>query len=209
MAGASPYAGGFGRPGCREPGRAASRPSGFHPSRIAAFAAKMNGPVQPVQPLLSFVQGCRPLRSRLSPSGERAKGRESVRNVAVAAVNPPGHSVSVPFAPCRFSRRGPDLRAGVKPDLAHVGGSGSPKPPLDHALFSVTPDGAIISGCGTSYLTRAGEKMPDDGVPFTAILTISDPEGAQPVFNDLRQILMALGVQIADIHTAARITPRV
>lgn len=51
--------------------------------------------------------------------------------------------------------------------------------------------------------------MPDDGVPFTAILTISDPEGAQPVFNDLRQILMALGVQIADIHTAARITPRV
>ena len=50
--------------------------------------------------------------------------------------------------------------------------------------------------------------MPDDGVPFTAILTISDPEGAQPVFNDLRQTLMALGVQIADIHTAARITPR-
>ena len=27
-----------------------------------------------------------------------------------------------------------------------------------------------------NYLTRAGEKMPDDGVPFTAILTISDPE---------------------------------
>jgi hypothetical protein len=331
---------------------------------------------------------------------------ESIRNVAVAAVNPPGHPVSVPFAPCRFSRRGPGLRAGVKPDLAHVGGSGSPQPPLDHALFSVTPEGAVISGCGTSYatplvaktaaaldhaiegnvsretligllihnarvpeplqakalapvarhlvgfgvppstehiletddheitlvfasrikrdqqvtfrfswpaslvgpggkcrgaarltlvssppldprygsefvrinleaalqqeqpdgrwegrldplylpgrseipvieaeliehglkwspvkvfaktmprgvgassnwrlsvkyLTRAGEEMPDDGVPFTAILTISDPEGAQPVFNDLRQTLMALGVQIADIRTAARITPRV
>ncbi len=78
---------------------------------------------------------------------------ESVRNLAVAAVNPPGHPISVPFAPCRFSRRGPGLRAGVKPDLAHVGGSGSPQPPLDHALFSVTPDGAIISGCGTSYAT--------------------------------------------------------
>ena len=331
---------------------------------------------------------------------------ESVRNVAVAAVNPPGHSLSIPFAPCRYSRRGPGLRAGVKPDLAHVGGSGSPQPPLEHALFSVTPDGAVTSGCGTSYatplvaktaaaldhaiegdvsretligllihhakmpdplqaqalapvarhlvgfgvppsadqmletddhqitlvfasrirrdqqitfrfswpaslvgsggkcrgaarltlvstppldprfgsefvrinleaalqqqqldgswrgrldplylpdrgeypvieaaqiehglkwspvkvfekamprgvgvssnwrlavkyLTRAGEEMPDDGVPFTAILTISDPDGLQPVFNDLRQTLLALGVQIADIRTAARITPRV
>jgi hypothetical protein len=51
--------------------------------------------------------------------------------------------------------------------------------------------------------------MPDDVVPFTAILTISDPERAQPVFNDLRQSLLALGVQIADIRTAARITPQV
>lgn len=331
---------------------------------------------------------------------------ESARNVAVAAVNPPDHPNSVPFAPGRYSRRGPGLRAGVKPDLAHVGGSGSPKPPLEHALFSLTPDGAITSGCGTSYatplvaktaaaldhaiegsvsretlvgllihharipapleapalapvarqlvgfgvppsagriletddheitlvfasrvrrdqqvafrfswpaslvgsggrcrgaarltlvstppldprfgsefvrinleaglqqqqsdgswkgrleplylpgrgdspaveaelirhalkwspvkvfarqmprgvgpssnwrlavnyLTRAGEEMPDDGVPFTAILTISDPERKQPVFNELRQSLLALGVQIADIRTAARITPRV
>jgi hypothetical protein len=59
------------------------------------------------------------------------------------------------------------------------------------------------------YLTRAGEEMPAEGVPFTAILTISDPEGMRPVFNDLRQTLTALGVQIADIRTAARITPRV
>ena len=44
------------------------------------------------------------------------------------------------------------------------------------------------------YLIRAGEEMPEDVVPFTAILTISDPEGVQPVFNDLRQTLTALGV---------------
>lgn len=331
---------------------------------------------------------------------------ESVRNVTVAAVNPPGHPVSIPFAPCRFSRRGPGLRTGVKPDLAQVGGSGSPRQPLEHGLFSITPDGAVISECGTSYatplvaktaaaldhaiegnvsretligllvhnaqmpnplqaralapvarhlvgfgipppaadiletddheitlvfasrirrnqqvifrfpwpaslvtpegkcrgavrltlvssppldprygselvrinieaalqqeqvdgrwkgrldplyrlgrneiptieaelveyglkwspvkvftkrmlrgvgvssnwrlairyLTRAREEMPDDGVPFTAILTISDLEKMQPVFNDLHQTLQALGVQIADIRTAARITPRV
>lgn len=59
------------------------------------------------------------------------------------------------------------------------------------------------------YLTRSGEEMPDDGVPFTAILTISDPKGEQPVFNEMRQTLTAQGIQIADIRTAARITPRV
>jgi hypothetical protein len=331
---------------------------------------------------------------------------ESVRNVAVAAVNPPGHSGCIPFAPTRFSRRGPGVRAGVKPDLAHVGGSGSPQAPVGHGLFSITADGSVLDGCGTSYatplaaktaaaldhaiegdvsretligllvhnakippplqpkilaavarqlvgfgvppsadqilqtddheitlvfasrirrdqqitfrfvwpsslvdparrccgsakltvvstppldprfgsefvrvnveaalqqeqsdgrwkgrldaiylpsrtetpvfeaeliehglkwspvkvyaktmprgvgessnwrlsvnyLTRAGEAMPEEGVPFTAILTISDPAGTKPVFNDLRQTLTALGVQIADIRTAARITPRV
>lgn len=331
---------------------------------------------------------------------------ESARNVAVAALNPPGHDGCLPFAPTRFSRRGPGLRAGVKPDLAHVGGSGSLHPILDHGLFSILPDGTVISGCGTSYasplvaktaavldhtiegeisretligllvhhaevpvvlkpkifapiarhmvgfgmppsadriletgdhaitlvfasrirrdqqinfrfawpaslvgpggkcrgrakltlistpplnacfgsefvrvninatlqqeqaggswkgrlkplylpskhdspaveadriehdlkwspvkvlaktfpqgvgpssnwrlyveyLTRAGEVMPEEGVPFTAIVTISDPDAEQPVFNDMRQNLQALGIQIADIRTAARITPRV
>lgn len=331
---------------------------------------------------------------------------ESARNVAVAALNPPGHDGCVPFAPTRFSRRGPGLRAGVKPDLAHIGGAGSQHAVLGHGLFSVLPDGTVVDGCGTSYasplaaktaavldhaiegevsretligllvhhaqmpvplqavalapvarhmvgfgmppsadriletgdhaitlvfasrirrdqqinfrfpwpaslvgaggkcrgrakitlvstppldarfgsefvrvninatlqqeqaaggwkarleplylpskrdarpieaeriehdlkwspvkvlaktfpqgvgpssnwrlfvdyLTRAGEVMPEDGVPFTAIVTISDPDAEQPVFNDMRQNLRALGTQIADIRTAARITPRI
>jgi hypothetical protein len=331
---------------------------------------------------------------------------ESARNVAVAALNPPGHDSCLAFAPTRFSRRGPGLRAGVKPDLAHVGGSGSQHAVLGHGLFSILPDGSIIDGCGTSYasplaaktaavldqaiegevsretligllvhhaeipapleskalapiarhmvgfgmppsadriletgdhaitlvfasriqrdqqinfrfpwpaslvgaggkcrgrakltlistppldarfgaefvrvnisatlqqeqadggwkgrldplylpsnretpaieaeliehelkwspvkvlaktfpqgvgpssswrlfveyLTRSGEVMPEGGVPFTAIVTISDPGAEQPVFNEMRQNLQALGAQIADIRTAARITPRV
>jgi subtilisin family serine protease len=331
---------------------------------------------------------------------------ESVRNVAVAALNPPGHGDCLPFAPTRFSRRGPGLRAGVKPDLAHVGGAGTSDLVLGHGLFSILPDGSVVDGCGTSYaaplvaktaaaldhaiegeisresligllvhhadvpivlksktlapiarqmvgfgmppsadriletgentitlvfasriqrdqqinfgfqwpaslvgpggkcrgrakltlvstppldarfgsefvrvninatlqqqqadegwkgrldplylpskrgapaveaeliehdlkwspvkvlekefpqgvgpssnwrlyveyLTRAGEVMPEAGVPFTAIVTISDPEGEMPVFNDMRQNLQALGAQISDIRTAARITPRV
>ena len=331
---------------------------------------------------------------------------ESARNVAVAALNPSGHSGCLPFAPARFSRRGPGLRSGGKPDLAHIGGAGTQHATLGHGLFSILPDGTVIDGCGTSYasplvaktaavldhaiegevsretligllvhhaeipeplrpkmlapvarhlvgfgmppsaeriletgdhsitlvfasriqhgqqinfrfpwpaslvgpggkcrgrakltlvstppldarfgsefvrvnvnavlqqeqdegkwkgrldplylpssrespaveaeliehdlkwspvkvhaktfpqgvgpssnwrlfveyLTRAGEVMPEGGVPFTAILTISDPEAEKPVFNDMRQSLQAIGTQIADIRTAARITPRV
>lgn len=331
---------------------------------------------------------------------------ESARNVAVAAVNPYGHDSCIAHAPARYSRRGPGLRAGVKPDLAHIGGSGTKHPVLGHGLFSILPNGTIVDGCGTSYatplvaktaaaldhaiegevsretligllvhnarlpepltakvlapvarhlvgfgippsadrimesgdhaitlvfasriqqgqqinfrfswptsligqggkckgyakltlvatppldprfgaefvrvninaalqqeqegghwkgrldplylpstreahaveaeliehdlkwspvkvyeksfpqgvgpssnwrlfidyLTRAGEMMPDEGVPFTAIITISDPDGEKPVFNDMRQNLQALGTTIADIRTAARITPRV
>lgn len=331
---------------------------------------------------------------------------ESVRNVSVAAVNPPDAPPALAFTPARYSRRGPGLRAGAKPDLAHIGGSGSPQGPLGHGLFSINPVGAVTEGCGTSYatplvaktaavldtliegnvsretllgllihnsalpeslkgkafaglarylvghgiplsatqmleggdhqvtlvvasrirrdqqinfrfrwpaclvdksgaccgvarltlvatppldprfgsefvrvnvgaalqqeqpdggwkgrldpiylpgksehpvfeaelikhglkwsptkvysrsiprgigtssnwrllvsyLTRAAEEMPDEGVPFTAILTIEDPHGVRPVFNDVRQTLNALGVQIADIRTAARVTARV
>ncbi len=59
------------------------------------------------------------------------------------------------------------------------------------------------------YLARDGENLPTNGIPFTALLTISDPNGSEPVFNDMRQSLQAKGVQIVDIKTAARIIPRV
>jgi Subtilase family len=83
---------------------------------------------------------------------------ESVRNVAVAALNPPDVPTSLAYAPTRYSRRGPGLRAGVKPDLAHVGGSGSPQSPSGHGLFSIRPDGSISDGCGTSYATPIAAK---------------------------------------------------
>jgi hypothetical protein len=59
-----------------------------------------------------------PTSALASPVSARNDGlltpAESARNVAVAALNPPGHPGCVPFAPARFSRRGPGLRAGVK-----------------------------------------------------------------------------------------------
>lgn len=59
------------------------------------------------------------------------------------------------------------------------------------------------------YLARDGENVPTEGVPFTALLTISDPGGNKPVFNQMRQMLQAQGVQILDIKTAARVVARV
>lgn len=59
------------------------------------------------------------------------------------------------------------------------------------------------------YLTRDGEKVPNNGIPFTAILTIFDPNEEEPVFNDMRQTLQSIGVQTVDIKTASRIVSRV
>jgi hypothetical protein len=61
----------------------------------------------------------------------------------------------------------------------------------------------------SSYLTRTGEQVPDGGVRFTALLTISDPDGRAPVFNDMRLLLARSGVRVEDIRTAARVTTRV
>jgi hypothetical protein len=60
-----------------------------------------------------------------------------------------------------------------------------------------------------SYLSRSdNQEMSEEGLPFTAILTISDPRGEEPVFNVMRQQLSTL-VQLTDIRTAARISTRV
>jgi hypothetical protein len=58
-------------------------------------------------------------------------------------------------------------------------------------------------------LARANDVIPNDGVPFTVLLTIEDPEGSADVFNEMRASLLRSGVRISDIQTAARITPRI
>lgn len=76
---------------------------------------------------------------------------ESIRNLSVSAINPSNLTNSIDGALSRYSRRGPGLRSGVKPDLCHVGGSGTLCPTHAHGLNSVDISGNIISGCGTSY----------------------------------------------------------
>lgn len=78
---------------------------------------------------------------------------ESVRNVSVGALNVPDVGSSIAHAPARYSRRGPGLRSGVKPDLSHYGGTGTSVRTMGTGLFSIAPDGSCIDGCGTSYAT--------------------------------------------------------
>ncbi len=48
-----------------------------------------------------------------------------------------------------------------------------------------------------------------DGVPFTVIMTIADPNKEAPIYNEMRQNVIAEGAQIADIQNAVTITQRV
>ena len=104
-------------------------------------------------------------------------------------------------------------------DLPPAGDDSSEQALIDHALkWSATKRyrRLIPQGIGKSstwrlhvtYLTRDHEVMPQEGVPFTVVLTISDPNGLAPVFNEVRQSLSGVGVQLADLQTAARITSR-
>ncbi|MCY4305663.1 MAG: S8 family peptidase [Aestuariivita sp.] len=113
---------------------------------------------------------------------------ESVRNITVAALNPPSQGRCLPFAPACYSRRGLGLRSGIKPDFAHVGGSGFSHPLRGHGLYSISPDGTVIDGCGTSYATPLVAK--------TAARLVQEIEG-----EISRETLIALLVHNAEIPT--------
>ncbi len=59
------------------------------------------------------------------------------------------------------------------------------------------------------YQSRDGNLHSLDGVPFTVIMTIADPQHIAPVYNEMRQNVIAEGAQIADIQNAVTITQRV
>jgi hypothetical protein len=75
---------------------------------------------------------------------------ESSRSIAAGALNAPGCAGRVENAPAAYTRRGPGLRVGVKPDVAHCGGS-LPDSRTNSGLLSWGAAGQVISGQGTSY----------------------------------------------------------
>jgi len=77
---------------------------------------------------------------------------ESSRSVAVGALNPPDCAPRIEGAPTAYTRRGPGLRVGVKPDVSHFGGA-MPDSTNGTGLQSWNGEGSVISGHGTSYAT--------------------------------------------------------
>ena len=55
------------------------------------------------------------------------------------------------------------------------------------------------------YLAREGMAPNYDGVPFAAILTISDPKGEAAVNTEMKATMQALGVQLSDIQVATQV----
>jgi hypothetical protein len=58
---------------------------------------------------------------------------------------------------------------------------------------------------GLKGLTRAGAVYPNDGVPFSIIMTISDPRGEAPIYEEVRNEILRRGLRLADITVAQRI----
>lgn len=53
--------------------------------------------------------------------------------------------------------------------------------------------------------TRAGAAYPDEGVPFSLILTISDPAEETPIYDEVRSEITRRGLSLADITVAHRL----
>lgn len=59
-----------------------------------------------------------------------------------------------------------------------------------------------------SSMVRAEASFPPEGIPFAVILTIEDPDGAKPVFAEMRQTLDVGQARALSIRTAARVRAR-
>nr|WKN38691.1 S8 family peptidase [Tunicatimonas sp. TK19036] len=117
------------------------------------------------------------------------KPAESCRNISVTALNPPHVDGIVPYALSNYSCRGPGLRVGLKPDLAHVGGCGTSHPSLGHGLLSLDTTSKIVDGCGTSY-----------AAPNVAKTLASLDHAIEGVVS--RETLIALGIHHAVLPDA-------
>lgn len=70
-------------------------------------------------------------------------------------------------------------------------------------------DGVGVSSAwrfGVDYLERDKTQvnMPEEGIPVAVVMTISDPEGIAPVFDEMRASLLRAGLQMQDIRAAIR-----
>jgi hypothetical protein len=90
------------------------------------------------------------LASRIIPE-TLLQPAESSRSIAVGALNPPGCDGRVPGVPTTYTRRGPGVRVGVKPDVGHYGGCLPDARTPGGGLRSWAEDATVVNVHGTSY----------------------------------------------------------
>ena len=78
------------------------------------------------------------------------KPSESVRSISVGALNPP-RAPGLTGAPTTYTRRGPALEVGVKPDVACFGGDLTTKPTDKSGFNSIDTAGTLVEVAGTSF----------------------------------------------------------
>ncbi len=94
----------------------------------------------------------------LSDIDRLSQPSEAVTAVTVGAINPPGCDKNIHGAPTIYTRRGPGVSMGVKPDVVHYGGfvqRGS----TATGLVSVNGHGRFIQESGTSFSAPLVAKM--------------------------------------------------
>ena len=130
------------------------------------------------------------------------KPSESVRNISVGALNP-RHDSQVEGAPTIYTRRGPGLQVGVKPDVAAIGGAGGGRAGEATGLRSIGVEGGAVDVAGTSFAaplvarTLAGlDVMTEGGLETDALRAILIHGTAMPAALK-RQGLKELGRQFA------------
>ena len=57
-------------------------------------------------------------------------------------------------------------------------------------------------------MVRAEAQFPAEGVPFAVLLTLEDPEGLAPVFQEFRQQLQTSLANAQDVRTVIRLRQR-
>lgn len=76
---------------------------------------------------------------------------EAITAITVGAINPPGCEKNMEGAPTVYSRRGPGVAMGVKPDVAHFGGYVTNSRVGETGLVSLNAAGALVEDSGTSF----------------------------------------------------------
>ncbi|OUE20868.1 Subtilase family protein [Clavibacter michiganensis] len=76
---------------------------------------------------------------------------ESIANVSVGAINPPGMALGIEGAPTRYTRRSTPIPSALKPDFAAIGGGSAATAAETSGLYALDSFGRLDAVKGTSF----------------------------------------------------------